>query len=296
MPHNHNHEVDNYNQAFAIGVILNLAFVIAEATFGVLSDSLALLADAGHNLSDVLGLLLAWGASILARRQASMRRTYGMRKSTVLAALANAVILMVVIGGISWEAVKRFSISGETAGTTIIAVAAIGVLINTATALLFLAGRKEDLNIRGAFLHMAADAGVSLGVVLGGIAILYTGWVWIDPALSLVIAVVILFSTWDLLKDSLNLIMDAVPEGIDPADVLSYLEMLPGVTAVHDLHIWGMSTTESALTAHLVKPNPEDDDAIIEKAGNEIYDRFGIQHITLQWERSEGNRPCNTCE
>ena len=296
MPHTHNHETDSYNRAFAIGVILNLAFVIAEATFGILSDSLALLADAGHNLSDVLGLLLAWGARFLARRQSSTRRTYGLRKSTILAALANAVILMVVIGGISWEAVKRLTIPGETIGATIIIVAGIGVLINTATALLFVTGRKGDLNIRGAFLHMAADAGVSLGVVLGGIAILYTSWFWIDPVLSLMIAIIILISTWGLLKDSLNLIMDAVPEGIDPADVLSYLQGLPGVTAVHDLHIWGMSTTESALTAHLVKPNPEDDDAIIEQAGKEIHDRFGIHHITLQWERSEESRPCNACE
>jgi len=296
MSNNHNHEKNNYNQAFVIGIIINLTFVIAEATFGILSDSLALIADAGHNLSDVLGLLLAWGASSLARRRASMRRTYGMRKSTVLAALANAVILMVVIGGISWEAIKRISNPGETVGTTIIVIASIGVLINTATALLFLAGRKGDLNIRGAFLHMAADAAVSLGVVLAGIVILYTGWFWIDPALSLVISIIILISTWSLLKESLNLAMDAVPEGIDTADVLSYLHGLPGVIAVHDLHIWGMSTTETALTAHLVKPNPENDDAIIEKAGNEIHDRFGIHHITLQWERSEGSRPCSTCE
>jgi len=296
MPHNHNHGTDNYNRAFAIGVALNLAFVAAEATFGILSDSLALLADASHNLSDVLGLLLAWGARILSRRHASSRRTYGLRKSTVLAALANAVILMVVIGGISWEAIKRVMNPGETVGTTIIIVAAIGVLINTATALLFLSGRKGDLNIRGAFLHMAADAGVSLGVVLAGIVILNTGWFWIDPALSLAIAVIILLSTWGLLKDSLNLIMDAVPEGIDPAEVLSYLQGLPGVVAVHDLHIWGMSTTESALTAHLVKPDPENDDVIIEKAWREIHDRFGIHHITLQWERTEGSRPCNACE
>ncbi|MDI6725710.1 MAG: cation diffusion facilitator family transporter [Smithellaceae bacterium] len=285
MIHEHNHAPHNYNRAFAIGVALNAAFVMVEATFGIMADSLALLADAGHNLSDVMGLLLAWGASILTRRTPSERRTYGLRKSTILAALFNAVILLAAVGGMAWEAVRRFNDPAEVAGSTIIIVASIGFVINGATALLFVSGRRGDLNIRGAFLHMVADAAVSLGVVVAGVAMLLTGWHWIDPAVSLVIAVVILVGTWGLLKASLNLAMDAVPAGIDPQAVKSYLKELPGVQAVHDLHIWGMSTTETALTAHLVKPQTQDDDEIIERASKELHERFGIDHTTLQWER-----------
>ncbi|MDP2989524.1 MAG: cation diffusion facilitator family transporter [Kiritimatiellota bacterium] len=292
MVHEHSHDPHNYNRAFAIGVTLNIAFVIVEATFGIMADSLALLADAGHNLSDVLGLLLAWGASILTRRTPSERRTYGLRKSTILAALFNAVILMVAVGGIAWEAVGRFNDPAEVAGGTIIIVASIGFVINGATALLFVRGRRGDLNIRGAFLHMVADAAVSLGVVLAGVAMLFTGWHWIDPVVSLMIAVVILVGTWGLLKASLNLAMDAVPEDIDPQAVTSYLKELPGVLAVHDLHIWGMSTTETALTAHLVKPAAPDDDAIIALASEELHERFGIDHTTLQWERHGVLCPC----
>lgn len=292
MVHAHSHNPRNYNRAFAIGIILNLVFVIVEAAFGFISGSLALLADAGHNLSDVLGLLLAWGASILTKRRPSERRTYGLRKSTILAALFNAVILLAAVGGMAWEAVRRFNDPAEVAGSTVIIVASLGFVVNGATALLFLAGRKGDLNIRGAFLHMVADAAVSVGVAVAGVVMLFTGRPWIDPAVSLVITVVILGGTWRLLKASLNLAMDAVPEGIDPRAVKSYLKELPGVQAVHDLHIWGMSTTETALTAHLVKPQAQDDDEIIERASKELHERFGIDHTTLQWERQGVLCPC----
>ena len=283
--HGHSHAPANYNRAFAIGVALNVAYIVVEATYGILADSLALLADAGHNLSDVLGLLLAWGANYLAQRKPTGRHTYGWRKSTILAALTNAIILLVAMGGIAWEAVQRFSDPLPVAGKTIIIVAAIGVVINTATALLFLSGRKQDLNIRGAFLHMAADAGVSAGVVLAGVVILSTGWLWIDPAVSLIITAIILAGTWGLLRDSFNLALDAVPTGIDPEAVKSYLSDLPGVKGVHDFHIWAMSTSETALTAHLLKPDADDDDTLIEQASRELHERFGIDHITIQWER-----------
>jgi cobalt-zinc-cadmium efflux system protein len=286
MSHHHNnHSPSDYNRAFAIGVALNVIYIVVEATYGFLAGSLALLADAGHNLSDVLGLLLAWGANYLVQRKPTKRHTYGWRKSTILAALTNAIILLVAMGGIAWEAVRRFSDPSPVAGKTVIIVAAIGVVINTATALLFLSGRKTDLNIRGAFLHMAADAGVSAGVVLAGVVILTTGWPWIDPVVSLTITAIILVGTWGLLRDSFNLALDAVPAGIDPEAVKTYLSDLPGVTGVHDLHIWAMSTSETALTVHLVKPNARDDDALIEQASRELHDRFGIEHITIQWER-----------
>ena len=283
--HGHSHAPANYNRAFAIGVAINVVYIVVEATYGILADSLALLADAGHNLSDVLGLLLAWGANYLAQRKPTERHTYGWRKSTILAALTNAVILLVAMGGIAWEAVQRFSDPLPVAGKTIIIVAAIGVVINTATALLFLSGRKQDLNIRGAFLHMAADAGVSAGVVLAGVVILSSGWLWIDPAVSLIITVIILAGTWGLLRDSFNLALDAVPAGIDPEAVKSYLSGLPGVKGVHDLHIWAMSTSETALTAHLLKPDAGDDDTLIEQVSRELHERLGIEHITIQWER-----------
>ena len=292
MGHGHDHGPKDYSRAFAIGIALNVGFVVAEASFGILSDSLALLADAGHNLSDVLGLLLAWGAAALSKRGATARRTYGWRGSSILAALANAVLLLVAVGGIAWEAVRRFQEPGPVSGQTVIWVAAVGVAVNTATALLFMAGRKGDLNIRGAFLHMAADAGVSAGVVIAGIAILFTGWDWLDPAVSLVIAAVILVSTWGLLRESVNLALDAVPAGIDVHAVEAHLRGLPGVEGVHDLHIWGMSTTEAALTVHLLKPDPRDDDALLARVTNEFHDRFEIEHLTVQWERGGDPRPC----
>jgi cobalt-zinc-cadmium efflux system protein len=289
--HGHSHGVKNYNRTFAVAVCLNLGFVVVEAVYGFLADSLALLADAGHNLSDVLGLLLAWGASYLAQREVSRRRTYGLQKTTILAAMFNALILLVAIGGIVWEALRRFSEPAEIAGLTVIVVAGIGVVINALTMMLFVAGRKEDLNIRGAFLHMAADAGISLGVAVAGAIILYTGQAWIDPVVSLLVAAVILVSTWSLLKDSVDLAIDAVPSGIDLEAVEAYLNRLPGVEGTHDLHIWGLSTTEAALTAHLVKPDARNDDALIEQASRELRDRFGINHVTLQWERGEVNCP-----
>lgn len=288
----HHHGEMNYGRAFALGIALNAVYIVVEAGYGFWTGSLALLSDAGHNLSDVFGLLLAWGGHALAQVQPSRRRTYGWRGSTILAALFNALILLAAIGGIVWEAIGRIDEPAELAGMTIVVVAAVGVVINTATALLFLRGRRHDLNLRGAFLHMAADAGVSVGVVIAGLGIRFLGWNWIDPVASLAIAVVILVSTWDLLKESVNLAMQAVPAEIDPAAVENYLADLPGVVEVHDLHIWAMSTTESALTAHLVKPEVADDDALLQQAQHELHERFGIEHVTIQIERSRETARC----
>lgn len=290
--HGHGHGAVNYGRAFAIGLTLNLGFVFTEAIYGILAHSVALLADAGHNLSDVLGLVLAWGASILARRKPSRRYTYGWRRSSILAAFLNATFLLLVTGGIAWEAIQRFSEPVPVAGGTIIGVAVVGVVINTATALMFMSGRKRDLNIRAAFLHMAADAMVSLGVVLAGIAILVTGWLWLDPAISLLISAVVIVGTWQLLKDSFNLAIDAVPAGIDLLAVRTYLAERPGVAQVHDLHIWGMSTTETALTAHLVMPRGYPGDAFLAQTCKELHDHFGIEHATLQVEVGDPNHPC----
>lgn len=292
MAHHHDHAPANYSKAFAIGVALNLGYVFVEASFGFVSHSLALVADAGHNLSDVLGLLLAWGASWLVQRRPTKHRSYGFRRSSVLAALFNALFLLVAIGAIAWEAIRRFGDPASVSGTTVIVVAAVGIVINTATALLFMSGQKGDLNIRGAFLHMAADAAVSLGVVLAGIAIVRTGWDWLDPAVSLAIVAVVLVATWGLLRDSVNLALDAVPEGIDPAAVQGYLSGLPGVVEVHDLHVWGMSTTETALTAHLIVPDGSGGDALLARTCAELHDRFGIEHATLQIERGDPAYPC----
>ena len=288
----HDHESVNHYRSFAVGVVLNVGFVVAEVGFGIWADSLALLADAGHNLSDVLGLLLAWGAGVLTARSPSAQRTYGWRSSSILAALLNAVLLLVAVGGITWEAIQRFNEPSPVAGQTVIWVALLGVLINTATAFLFMAGRKGDLNVQGAFLHMAADAGVSAGVVVAGVAILWTGWNWLDPVISLTIAAFILVSTWGLLHESVNLALDAVPLSIDPAAVADYLRTLPGVVDIHDLHIWGMSTTETALTVHLLKPGTDKDDELLSQATRDLHDRFGIEHATLQWERGDQPRPC----
>ena len=283
--HPHSHAPANYGRAFGIGIALNVAFVMIEAGFGLASNSLALLADAGHNLSDVLGLLLAWGGYALCKLRPTERHTYGWRGSTILAALFNALILLLAIGGIAWEAVRRFNAPVEPAGWTIVIVAAVGVVINVATALLFLRGRDSDLNIRGAFLHMAADAGISAGVVVAGLAIRWTGQGWIDPATSLAIALLIFASTWGLLRESVNLAVQAVPAGIDAAVVRDYLATLPGVAEVHDLHVWAMSTTEVALTAHLVRPELGDIDALLDRASDDLHHRFGIAHTTLQIER-----------
>ena len=290
--HGHSHAPKDFGRAFVIGTALNVGLVVAQVVFGLFAHSLALLADAGHNLSDVFGLLLAWWASHLVKTRPTARRTYGLGRSSILAALANAVFLLVAVGGITWEAVRRFSDPQPVAGGTVIWVAALGIAVNLGTALLFMSGRKGDLNVRGAFLHMAADAAVSAGVVLAGIAILFTGWHWLDPVTSLVINAVIVWGTWGLLRDSLNLALDAVPEGIDPQEVKSYLAGLPGVTAVHDLHIWAMSTTETALTAHLIKADAALDDELLAHTCEGLRDRFHIAHATLQMERGDAAHPC----
>jgi cobalt-zinc-cadmium efflux system protein len=290
--HAHHHGPANYDRAFAIGIALNIGFVVAEAVYGFLANSLALLADAGHNLSDVLGLLLAWGAASLAKRLPSARYTYGMRRTSILASLTNAMLLLVAVGAIVWEAVQRLGRPEEVAELTVIWVAALGIAINGGTALLFMAGRKGDLNIRGAFLHMASDALVSLGVVLAGLLILATGWWWLDPAVSIAIAVVIVIGTWSLLKESLDLALDAVPANIDRDAIESYLGALPGVTEVHDLHIWAMSTTEVAMTAHLVRPGATLDDKLLMAACRDLSGRFGVGHATLQIEAGDPAHPC----
>ncbi|MFZ3005621.1 MAG: cation diffusion facilitator family transporter, partial [Phenylobacterium sp.] len=281
--HGHSHAPKDFGRAFAIGVGLNFAFVLAEVAAGLWSGSLALLADAGHNLSDVLSLLLAWGATILARRAPSANRTYGLRKATILASLANAVLLLVAVGVIVSEAVRRFAEPADVATAPVMIVAAIGVVINTATALMFMRGH-DDLNVRGAFLHMASDAAVSLAVVVGAGLMAITSFGWIDPALSLVIALVIVLGTWSLLKDSVNLALDAAPRGIDVGEVRSWLNALPGVTDVHDLHVWAMSTTETAMTAHVTRPDNLDCDAFLHAACEGLERRFKIGHCTLQVE------------
>ena len=244
-------------------------------------------------MGDVLGLLLAWWASHLVKTRPTERRTYGMGRSSILAALANAVFLLVAIGGITWEAIRRFGDPTPVAGGTVIWVAAVGIAINTATALLFMGGRKGDLNVKGAFMHMAADAAVSAGVVVAGIAILYTGWHWLDPVTSLAINAIIVWGTWGLLRDATNLALDAVPSGIDTAKVRRYLETLPSVVAVHDLHIWALSTTQTALTVHLVKPDAEIDDSLLARACQDLQEKFGIAHATIQLERGDAAHPCH---
>ena len=292
MAHSHNHNPSKYGAAFAIGIGLNLAFVVVEFVYGKLSGSLALVADAGHNLSDVLGLGLAWGATILARRHPTPNRTYGMRRSSILAALINAITLLITVGAVAWEAVQRFNNPTPIEGKTVIIVAAIGIGINAASAWLFASGRKEDLNIRAAFLHLASDAAVSLGVVVTGFIILATGWLWLDPVVSLVISVVIVVGTWELLRDSINLALDAVPEGIELQNVQQYLSSLPTCVDVHDLHIWGVSTTETALTAHLVGNRAMFDDAMLSKTAQDLHHQFGIEHVTLQVETGDLALPC----
>jgi len=288
----HSHEPPSNNAAFAIGVVLNLGFVVAEVFYGLAAHSLALISDAGHNLSDVFCLLLAWGAMHLTRSAPTKRRTYGWRRSSILAALVNAVILLVVVGGITVEAIRRLANPEEVAGGTVMAVAAAGIVINTISALLFMSGRKRDLNLKGAFLHMAGDAAVSVGVVIAAFAIRMTGWHWLDPAVSLAIGVVIVWGTWGLLRESINLSMDAVPAEIDPHAVEDYLVNLAGVTAVHDLHIWAMSTTEVALTVHLVMAEAPRGDLFLHEVGDVLRERFGIGHATTQIECGDGERDC----
>jgi cobalt-zinc-cadmium efflux system protein len=293
--HNHSHVQFDYNKAFAFGIILNTIYIIVEFVFGLRINSMALIADAGHNLSDVLGLLLAWGASYLARTSTTHRRTYGLRKSTILAAFFNAIILLIAVGAISIEAIRKIIEPQPIGGTTMMIVAGIGVVINTLTALLFLKGKENDINIKGAFLHMAADAGVSLGVVAAGLVIIYTNWLWLDPAMSLVIVLVITIGTWGLLKDSFMLSMDAVPDKINVPKVEQYLTSLPSVKDIHDLHIWGMSTTETALTAHLVLEKFPENNQLVETINSKLHDEFGIEHPTIQLELKSETNNCEKC-
>jgi cobalt-zinc-cadmium efflux system protein len=294
--HHHGHAhpgtARDYGRAFTIGIALNLAYVAIEAGYGLASGSLALLADAGHNLGDVLGLALSWGAALLGRRGPSDRFTYGFRSSSILAALANALILLVVTGGIVWEALWRLGHPVAVGGEIVAGVAAVGIVVNGATALLFLRGREADLNLRSAFLHMAADALVSAGVVVAGIAIALSGFLWLDPAVSLVVSAVIVYGTWDLVKQALSLALDAVPQGLDPAAVRAYLLALPGVTEIHDLHIWGMSTTETALTCHLVMPGGHPGDEALAHIAHNLDHRFSIHHATLQIELGDSGEVC----
>lgn len=287
MTHDHDHGTLNYNRAFAVGVVLNLAYVAVEAGYGLLANSMSLLADAGHNLSDVLSLLLAWGAHYLAHRPPTRNYTYGLRGSTIVAALFNALLLLAAVGAIVWESVRRLAEPPAVPASSIIVVAGVGVFVNLATTLLFLKGRRQDLNIQGAYLHMAADTAVSAGVVVGGLLIMLTGSEIIDPILSLLIAVVIFLGTWGLLRQSIKLAVHAVPEHIDMDAVADYLRSQPGVTGVHDLHVWGMSTTESALTVHLIRPQPPDDpDAFLVETSQCLRERFGIGHVTIQVEQA----------
>lgn len=289
--HGHSHAPADFGNAFLIGIVLNTAFVVIEATYGWLSGSMALIADAGHNLSDVLALMLAWAASVAAKRPPTDRFTYGYKSSTILAALANAALLLIAVGAIFYETIARMAEPAPVEGMTMVVVAGIGIAINTGTALLFLRGRENDLNIRGAFLHMAADALVSLGVVIAGVAILWTGAVWIDPAVSLLIVLVIAWGTWGLLKDSVKMSLLAVPRGISEGAVRGYLTGLPGVEAVHDLHIWPMSTTETALTAHLVMPGGHPGDAFLREIAEELEHHHRIGHTTVQVEISREDCP-----
>jgi len=292
--HHHHHmpSPEGNGRAFALAIGLNMAFVIIEFAYGFIAHSTALMADAGHNLSDVLGLMLAWGAAVLAKRAPKGRYTYGLRGSSILAALGNGLLLMVACGAIAWEALQRFSQPAPVMGATVAIVAGIGVLINGFSAWLFLAGSKGDLNIRGAYLHMAADAALSLGVVIAGLVIMATNWTWIDPALSLVIVVVIVLGTWSLLRESVQLSMAAVPPGVDADAVRAYLGARPGVSEVHDLHIWAMSTTETALTAHLVMPDGYPGDADIDAITTGLCADFAIHHCTLQVEQGTTHHRC----
>jgi cation diffusion facilitator family transporter len=286
----HAHTPTNFGRAFAIAAVLNIALVVTQVIYGVQANSVALLADAGHNFGDVLGLLLAWGAHSMAQWLPTKRYTYGFQSTSILAALLNALILMMATGAIAWEAIQRLSEPGEVGGVTVMIVAAIGIVVNGVSAWLLLAGRKGDLNIRGAFLHLVGDAAVSVGVVGAGAVIYFTHWFWLDPAASLVIAALIVWGTWGLLRESFKLSLGAVPENIDRSKVESCLRTLPGVTEIHDLHIWPMSTTETALTAHVVRPGAGLDDAFLSEACEALAQLFGIRHATLQVET--GDRPC----
>lgn len=286
------HDPANHGRAFIIAIVLNSLFVAVEFGYGLIANSTALMADAGHNLSDVLGLALAWGAAILARKAPNERYTYGLRSSSILAALTNAMFLLVACGAIAWEALMRFSQPPTVASLTVSLVAVVGIVINGVSAWLFMAGSKGDLNIRGAYLHMAADAVISLGVAITGVAMLFTGWYWLDPIVSLLIVGVIVVGTWGLLRESTQLALSAVPEHIDVAAVDTYLRQCAGVSDIHDLHIWGMSTTESALTVHLVMPAGYPGDVFMDNIMQTLNERFSIHHSTLQVEQGTTRHRC----
>jgi cobalt-zinc-cadmium efflux system protein len=293
MSHGHNHAPAVFNNAFALGIGLNAVFVAIEAYYGWKVNSLALLADAGHNLSDVAGLVLAWGGALAGKLRPNVRHTYGWKRATILAAFANALLLLVAMGSLAWEAIGRLSTPEPMQSTTIMVVAGIGILINSATAFLFMHGRKTDLNVRGAFLHMVADALVSVGVVLAGWLAFMFGWTWIDPVVSLIITVVIVIGTWHLFRQSLHLLFDGVPDSIDLLVVEQYLRTLPGVDQVLDLHVWAMGTTEIALTAHLVMSQGYPDDLFFQQATHELHDQFDIEHVTLQVTKAPFGVPCS---
>jgi len=292
MGGHHDHQPSTYGRIFALGIALNLGFVVAEWVAGMMAGSLALLADAGHNLSDVLGLVLAWTAYALGRRKPCGIFTYGLGRTSILAALFNALLLIAAIGALGWEAVKRLAEPTPVATGTVMAVAGLGIAVNTATALLFLKGRKTDLNLRGAFLHMAMDALVSVGVVVAGFLVARTGWNWLGPAVSLAIGFLILAGTWSLLRDALRLILDGVPYGLEVSALRTFLEAQPGVREVHDLHVWALSTTENALSAHLVVEPTLVPDPFLARMTRELHDRFDIDHATLQLEHGDPEHPC----
>ena len=291
---NHQHPTrENYGRAFFIAIALNMTFVVVEFAYGFIANSTALMADAGHNLSDVLGLALAAGASILARKAANERYTYGLHSSSILAALANAMLLLIACGAIAWESIQRFSQPRAVAGLTVTLVAVIGVVINGFSALLFMKGSKGDLNIRGAYLHLAADAAVSAGVVIAGVAMMFTGWYWLDPVVSLIIVAVVIMSTWGLLRDSVQLALSAVPAHIEISAIDAYLREQPGVIDIHDLHIWGLSTTESALTVHLIMPGGYPGDAFMDNIRETLDKRFSVHHSTIQIEHGTTDHACS---
>jgi len=285
--HDHAHGGANFGTAFAAATVLNLGLVAAQIFYGLAANSVALLADAGHNFGDALGLVLAWGGYVLSRAAPTERFTYGFRSASILSALINAILLLVATGAIAWEAILRLGRPQETNGLLVMAVAGAGIVINGLSAWLLMAGRERDLNIRSAFAHLAADAGVSAGVVIAGAVLLATHWTWVDPVASLLISVAIVWGTWGLLRESVQMSMDAVPQGISITDVRGYLENLPGVAGVHDLHIWAMSTTETALTVHLVCQGGRAGDAFLMDAVHELDRRFGIHHATIQIEAGE---------
>jgi cobalt-zinc-cadmium efflux system protein len=288
----HSHAPADFGRIFAIATLLNVALVVAQVCFGVLANSVALLADAGHNFGDVLGLLLAWAAHGIARWRPTARYTYGFRSASILAAILNSTILMVATGAIAWEAIRRLADTEDVAGVTVMIVAAVGIVVNGASAWLLMAGREHDLNVRGAFLHMLGDAAISLGVVAAGAVIYFTAWNWLDPVASLVISAFIVWGTWDLMRQSVMLSLAAVPQGVDRAKVEDYLRTLPGVSGLHDLHIWAMSTTETALTVHLVRPGAGLDDALLHEIARELERRFKIAHATLQVEAGDTEQAC----